>query len=210
MRLLLRLREPLRAAAVHVRRRGGGVSGAPVNLRSKPGAPPADVRLAAVHRQRQAAEVGESRVVTVADHPDRRWGLVHRSLGLSRSGRSHYLSAHRGNKRSITANCDRSMADVSAQETGFTGTWLTPPGPASSRKRAHQHDCGSEGRASSARASSVSDSILSLPPSSSVSLSLSLSPRGRSWKEVWETLTPERNDSSSSVWKVILRRMRMN
>lgn len=188
MRLFLRLREPLRAAAAHVRRGGGGgVSGAPVNLRSKPGAPPADVRLAAVHRQRQTAEVGESRVVTVADHPDRRWGLVHRSLGLSRSGRSHYLSAHRGNKRSITANCDRSMADVSAQETGFTGTWLTPPGPASSRKRAHQHDCGSERRASSARASSVSDSILSpsLFLSSSPSLSLC---GGRSWKEVWGDL----------------------
>lgn len=136
MRLFLRLREPLRAAAVHVRR--GSVSGAPVNLRSKAGAPPADVRLAAVDRERQTAEVGESRVVTVADHSERRWGLVRRSLGFSCSGGSHYLSAHRGNKRSITANCERSMADVSAQETTFSGTWSTPPGPASSRKRAHQ------------------------------------------------------------------------
>lgn len=143
MRLFLRLRESLRAAAVHVRR--GSIRGAPVNLRSKAGVPIAEVRLDAVDRERQTAEVGESRVVTVADHCEQRWGLVHRSLGFSRSGRSHYLSAHRGNKRSITANCERSMADVSAQETAFSGTWLTPPGPASSRKRAHQHDRGSEG-----------------------------------------------------------------
>lgn len=68
MRLILRLREPLRAPV------GGG---APVNLSSKGGPPPADVRLAAEQRQREAAEVGEGRVVTVADHPERGWGPVH-------------------------------------------------------------------------------------------------------------------------------------
>lgn len=66
------------------------------------------------------------------------------------------------------------MADVSALETALTGTWLTPPGPASSRKRADQHDCESEGRASSARASSSRDSILPLPPRLSLPLCLSL------------------------------------
>lgn len=99
MRLFLRLRKPLRAAAVHVRR--GCVGGAPVNLRSKAGAPPADVRLAAVDGEREAAEVGEGRVVTAADHGERRRGagasvtrlLPQRQIALPEERRGQSLRA---------------------------------------------------------------------------------------------------------------------
>lgn len=100
MRLFLRLREPLRASAAHVRR-GGVAGGAPVNLRSEAGAPPADVRLAAVDRERQTAEVGESRVVTVADHPEQRWGLVHRSLWASPAAADRVLPERAQRKQEV-------------------------------------------------------------------------------------------------------------
>lgn len=67
MRLFLERDGSLRAGGVHVRR---GVRGAPATLRSKTGAPRTDVRLAAVYRERQAAEVSESCGLTVADHPE--------------------------------------------------------------------------------------------------------------------------------------------
>lgn len=71
MRFFLRRDGALRAGAVHLSR---GVMGAPVNLRSEtsaPGSACADVRLAAVHGERQSAgEVSESWGLTVADHPE--------------------------------------------------------------------------------------------------------------------------------------------
>ncbi len=72
MRLFIGHDESLRAGAVHVSR---GVMGAPANLRSEtaaPASPRADVRLAAVHGERQAGEVCESWGLTVADHPEQR------------------------------------------------------------------------------------------------------------------------------------------
>lgn len=72
MRFFLGRDESLRAGAVHVRR---GVMGAPADLRSKTtaaGSPRTDVRLAAVHGERQAGEVRESWGLTVADHPEQR------------------------------------------------------------------------------------------------------------------------------------------
>lgn len=69
MRLFLGLRQSLRAGAVHVRRRLWRAS---ARLRPEAGSPRADVRLAAVHRQRQAGEVGERCGLTVADHREQR------------------------------------------------------------------------------------------------------------------------------------------
>lgn len=77
MRLFLGLRHSLRAGAAHVRRR---VWGAAARLRAEAGSPAAHVRLAAVHRERQAGEVGQRCGLTVADHPEERGGgvAVHR------------------------------------------------------------------------------------------------------------------------------------
>lgn len=71
MRFFLGRGESLRAGAVHVSR---GVMRAPANLRSKavPCSPRTDVSLAAVHGERQASEVGESRGLAVAHHPEQR------------------------------------------------------------------------------------------------------------------------------------------
>lgn len=73
MRFFLRRAESLRAGAAHVNR---GVMGTPANLRSETtaaGSTRADVRLAAVHRERQAGgEVSESWGLTVAHHPEQR------------------------------------------------------------------------------------------------------------------------------------------
>lgn len=75
MRLFLGRDESLRAGAVHVRR---SVRGAPASLSSKTGSPRTDVRLAAVHCERQAGEITESWGLTVADHPEQCCGVLHR------------------------------------------------------------------------------------------------------------------------------------
>lgn len=93
MRLFLGRGDSLRAGSARVRR---GVRGAPAGLRSKPGAPRTHVRLAAEHRERQAAEVGERWALTVADHPEQRRGLLHRCLGSSHAAFTLPARAHGG------------------------------------------------------------------------------------------------------------------
>lgn len=100
MRLLLGRAGSLRAAAAHVSR---DVMGASANLRSKtaaPGSPRTDVRLAAVHGEWQAGEVCESRGLTVADHPEQRWGVLHRWLGspVQCADAAHITCAHEKKK----------------------------------------------------------------------------------------------------------------
>lgn len=61
-----------------------GFIGAPANLRSETtvaGSPRTQVRLAAVHGERKAGKVWESLGLTVAHHPEQRWGVLHWSLG---------------------------------------------------------------------------------------------------------------------------------
>lgn len=97
MRLFLGRDESLRAGAVHVRR---SVWGAPASLRSKAGSPRADVRLAAVHCERQAAEVSKSWGLTMADHPEQCWGVLHRRLrfAMQRAAAAHTTCAHEKEK----------------------------------------------------------------------------------------------------------------